>query len=241
MDRTAEFRRVSQAPSADVLQEDSDSPAIHALQSAKELKNSLLEYTGRIERATSQEYADIEKEAAATVSQVPALLALLYEIETEENALFIGGVATCLKIMLQRTEIKLESKRHKTRRSTLNIALEPEKAPSIVKIAPVMLQMLQEENVKILERVQYSDREVTHVRRQISEIDTLQKLITQEIFSQDERIDSVLGKTGLATQDVRISRTYIRNAGEKRKSARRFLSLLFLIFAVMILLLHLTK
>ncbi|KAI5190333.1 hypothetical protein NECID01_0925 [Nematocida sp. AWRm77] len=243
MDRTEEFRKLSNAFPSSVHKGEEEDSMGRVLVSAKKIKKALHEYFCSVDRATSSEYMDIEQSLHGILPQAQKVVSLLKEVATEKNFLFAEGVVGALKLAVQRIEHKVEDKRYKRRKSTLNIALEPEFAPPSISIkkSPGMLQLLHEENERILEKVQYTEKEVFHVRRKISEIDTLQKLISQEIFSQDERIDIILSKTTAASIDVKISRTYIKNAGEKRRVARQFLSMLILIFSFMILLLHFSR
>ncbi|KAI5185090.1 hypothetical protein NEHOM01_0595 [Nematocida homosporus] len=215
-------------------------PLATAISLATEQREALISCYNAIDRATSAEYAEIERSVKVSESQEESLKTVLESIMTEDNSMFLNGIALALHTVLQKVRGKLETKRHRKRRSTLNIALEPEKAPS-TRTPPPMMQLLREENERILESVQYTEREVATIQRKISEIDTLQKLITQEIFSQDERIDTILTKTTSASVDVRISKNYLRSATERRKASRRFLSMLILIFALVLLLLHFSK
>ncbi|KAI5181260.1 hypothetical protein NEOKW01_1479 [Nematocida sp. AWRm80] len=240
MDRTEELRAISTKQTVTGTgHKEKEIP--RTIEISKDLKCSLSEYNKIISRCTSSEYIETEKNIRETISQIKDVIELLEGISTEANSLFIEGIIYSLKLTVSQSQTKLESKRYKERKSTLNIALEPEKAPSTIKTAPVMMHMLQEENELMLKRIQYTEREIIQVRRKLSEIDVLQKLIAQELFSQDERIDVILEKTHTSTMDVKISRTYLKNAGEKRKSLRRFVSILVLIFSLMILLLHSTK
>jgi len=241
MDRTDEYTKIISAFKTKERATAEEHPSIPALKSAKELRMSLRAYSSALEKATTSEYLEIEKVLVPIIEKVQEVLELLEDVTTEENFLFVEGVKANIKTEAQNVEMKLENRRSKRRRGALNVTLEPERAPSALKSPPVMMQMLYEENERILENVRYTEKEVMQVRRKISEIDTLQKLITQEIFTQDERIDIVMGKSAVSYVDVKISRTYIKNAGDKRRNARRFLSLLILIFSIMILLLHLSS
>lgn len=239
MNRTEEFRRLSIQYAPGNTKKDLDVlPPV--MEMAARQRKALSECYSALASISSGGYLEIEKAAKEAQAQEEILSQLLTEYTTEETEEFIEGILHSLKLSLRKVQSRLESQRHKKRRGVLNIALEPEKAPATKKTQK-LLQILHEENERILESVQYSERELASIQRQISEIDTLQRLITQEIFSQDERIDIVLSKAASATVNVKISKNYLRNAAERRKASRRFLSVLIFVLSIIILLLHLIK
>ncbi|KAI5173135.1 hypothetical protein NEFER03_2104 [Nematocida sp. LUAm3] len=240
MDRTKEFRILAKEELPEQKEEQESSLLLEALDLAKEQILSLFKLYSTVDRASSSEYAEIERATKSLVSQEESIHILLDQQATGENLLFVEGIYVAMHRSLRKLQEKIEAKRSRKRKPTLNIALEPEKATP-VKHSPPMMQLLHEENERILESVQYIDREIVVVQRRISEIDTLQKLIAQEIFAQDERIDVILSKTTKSTVDVRISRNYLKTAIERKNSTRRFLSVLIFIFSIMIMSLHLSK
>lgn len=241
MDRTKQFLKLlpqaprdSRRPSdSSTLQNDS------AFRAAKHARAALLASLDTLKHA--RDHAEAEKEVSSILIQAWDVIDMLNGIAEEGNREFISGIVAVIRTASQAAEIQLEGKRYALRKTTLNVALEPEKAPTQVRPPPVLMQMLKKENARILKRMQYSEREVTQVRRKISEIDSLQRLISQEIFSQDERIDMVLAKSTSSAINVKISKTYIKNANARIRSSKRFVSLFILIFSLVILLLHLGR
>lgn len=236
MDRTEEFKRCVAATEIEQIEvTDEESNITTFLRIAKELRMALYScYTSLLNRRT-HDCTELEN-MINTLAGESTKAAKLIEDEGENK--YLEGVMVTIKALLKRTEIKLEEQKSKRIRPSLNIALEPEKSSVTVKPKPVMMQVLHEENERILEKVRYTEREVVQIRRRVSEIDILQKLITQELYIQDERIDVILHNTASASVDVKISRTYIRNAEDKKKTAKRFISLFIMILAFVLLILH---
>ncbi|EIJ93497.1 hypothetical protein NEPAR06_0542 [Nematocida parisii] len=236
MDRTQEFKKDVAATGITQLSNTIEESSITGFLSiTKELRISLNScYTSLINRR-AYDYTEIENMIKSLVKESTKATEL---IEPENECKYTNGIISNIKAIVKRTEIKLEERKSKKIQSSLNIALEPEKSSSVVRPKPVMLQVLHEENERILERVRCTEREVAQIRRRVSEIDTLQRLITQELYVQDERIDVILHNTAAASVDVKISRTYIRNAGAKKKVAKRFISLLIMILSFVLLMLH---
>lgn len=237
MNRTEEYRRI--VNNQQVIQntnEPEDSTTAPLLNIAKELRTSINSCYISLKNRRAHDYTEIENTIGDLVKKSNRILELIEEIA--ENNKYLEGVAINIKSVVKRTEIKLEERKSKKIRPTLNIALEPEKSTAVVKTKPVQMQILHEENERILERVRYTEREIAQIRRKVSEIDTLQRLITQELYVQDERIDVILNNTSTATVDVKISRTYIRNSEEKKQVAKRFISLFVMILSIVLLVLH---
>lgn len=209
---------------------------------AKELRTSLNSCYTSLESKRAQATSEIEHTIKSLSQESIRIIDLLNSLEDQTE--YIEHVVKNIRAVVKKTEIKLEERKSKriTKQSTLNLVLEPEKA----KVSPKtreemkggMMQVLQEENTRILERVRCTDREIVQIRRRVSEIDTLQRLITQELFIQDERIDIVLNKTAIASVDVKISRAYIKNSGAKKKVAKRFISLFIIILSIVLLILY---
>ncbi|KAH9386562.1 uncharacterized protein NEMAJ01_1458 [Nematocida major] len=236
MNRTEEYRRnVLDGGISQKSVEAPDGSVNSVLSIAKELRNSLSACHAALVNRHTHDYSDVEstvKELVAGGSKAVDMM------EAMEESKYLEGVAHNIRALMKRTEMKLEERKSRRVRPSLNIALEPEKSTSTAKTTPVQMQVLHEENERILERVRCTERELVQVRRRVSEIDVLQKLITQELYVQDERIDVILSNTTTASIDVKISRTYIRNAQEKRQAAKRFISLFVMILSIVLLFLH---
>ncbi|KAI5191844.1 hypothetical protein NEMIN01_1699 [Nematocida minor] len=237
MDRTEEYRRNSLGNSSthSFVSNKIDNNTNTFLNIAKDLRVSLNTCYSAL-AGKRGDYLEVEKTVKELSKESNRVIELLQSLD--EVSKFLEGVIANIRTAVKKTEIKLEERKSKKLRPSLNIALEPERSTPTVKTKPVMMQILQEENVRILERVRCTEREIVQIRRKVSEIDILQKLITQELYIQDERIDIILHNTSAASVDVKISRTYIKNAGEKKKVAKRFISLFIMILSIVLLILH---
>lgn len=245
MDRTSEYRshqkeNKKEGETDSNLQTEDSTHSFLSI--ARDLRSSLAECYLALKDKRTNVTGEMEESIKSLSEESVKIVSLLNRLENRTE--FIDAVVVNLSAAVKRTELKLEDRKSKrlNKPVSLSLVLEPEKA----KVSPkgrgepkgVMMQVLQEENVKILEKVQSREREMIQIRRRISEIDTLQKLITQELFIQDERIDVVINNATAASVDVKISRAYIKNAGEKKKVAKRFISLFIMILSIVLLILY---
>jgi len=244
MDRTEELKRLVLKTNAPEQRGQESSELEGILRCSEEVKMSLDQLNAEMEAARTSEMERLSPEIRKVTEKGLKIIELLGEVGEEDDALqFTEGVRAALLHQIKNMEIRLEIKKHKTKRKRMDIALEPEKPEEIRpgRADGSAMQLLQEENDSILESRQSISEELVVVRKRISEIDKLQKFIHHEIFSQDERVDLVLHKTSNSIVDVRISKNYLKRGRERRKSIRRLVSILILIFSIVVLILHVSK
>jgi hypothetical protein len=244
MDRTEELQRLAAGAGGPEGGEESEGELVGVLRCSGEVKVSLDQLDRELETARLGEIERLVPEIKKAIEKGLKIVELLGEMEEEDDASeFTEGVRDALLHQIKGIEIRLEIRKHKTRRKYVDIALEPEKPEDIKpqRVQGDMMQILQEENESILENRQSLSEELVVVRKKISEIDKLQKFIRHEIFSQDERVDQILHKTNSSTVDVKISKNYLKRGKKGRKSIRRLLSLLILILSLVILILHVSN
>ncbi|KAI5162720.1 hypothetical protein NEAUS03_2076 [Nematocida ausubeli] len=235
MDRTKEFRDTINTTG--ITQQNNsiqDSPLTSLLNISRDLRITLNSAYTELKTKRIINYSEFEPTIRSGIQECIKTIHLL----EQNNITYYKNIITNLLSLIKRTEIKLEEVKAKRTRVSLNIALEPERS-SVVKPKPILLQTLQEENDRILERARLSDRELLKINRKVSEIDVLQRLITEELFLQDERIDVIINKTKTASVDVKISRGYLRKGTESKSRMKGFISLFIMILSIVLIILHL--
>lgn len=245
MDRTEELRKLLPERETPAPKSECSEDVLSAMRCSGELKEALDQYSMQLDAVRQSDLDRLEKGIGSAMGKGLEIIDLLEEMEGAGDELeFAEGIKVALMALIKSVEMKLEIRKQKTKRRFLNIALEPER-PAQPRAErpqqPRMAQLLQEESASILESAQFMDTEVTRARKRISEIDKLQKLINHEIFSQDERIDLVLHKTGGSVVDVKISKNYLKKGREGKKVVRRFIAIMILIFAIVLLILHFAR